>query len=200
MKEYPPIHRIENAVCHECGKPASLTHDPTEIPGKGGEEGFIYSRPILQCTDPACGEEFVAPEDAKELHDSLCLHGGLLLPEEIKEIREEFGRRNEPSGKISQKNFAERIGFGRSTIARYEARLQVQNKASDILLRACRELPGFDDLVAASFAKDQSKKQAKVQELGPMAKAFRKQNGGQDKVTVSRANIFHLNASRQWAA
>ncbi len=110
----------------------------------------MYYRPILKCTAPNCGEEFVAPEAAKEFHDAFCMNAGLLLPDEIKKIREDFGKRNERSGKISQRNFALRLGMGSATISRYELRLTIQNRAIDLLLRACGELDGFDGLVQNS--------------------------------------------------
>ena len=40
--------------------------------------------------------------------------------------------------------------MGSATISRYELRLTIQNRANDLLLRACGELDGFDGLVQNS--------------------------------------------------
>ena len=154
LKIFKAKHSIADQTCQECGAKAKLDYDPTTIAGKGNEAGFVYQRPILTCTDPECLEEFVAPEDAKELHDAFCQSAGLLMPEEIKAIREDYGKRAK-NGKISQKNFALELGMGNSTIARYELRMQVQSKVHDLVLRACRELEGFDDLVNRPVTKDE---------------------------------------------
>ena len=150
MEHFSPRHTVANKTCRECGAIAKLDYEHTTVPPQGKEDGFVYSRPILKCTDLNCGEEFVAPEADKEFHDAFCMNAGLLLPDEIKKIREEFGKRNERSGKISQRNFALRLGMGSATISRYELRLTIQNRANDLLLRACGELDGFDGLVQNS--------------------------------------------------
>ena len=63
---------------------SQLDYEHTTVPPQGKEDGFVYSRPILKCTDLNCGEEFVAPEADKEFHDAFCMNAGLLLPDEIK--------------------------------------------------------------------------------------------------------------------
>ena len=98
MEHFSPRHTVANKTCRECGAIAKLDYEHTTVPPQGKEDGFVYSRPILKCTDLNCGEEFVAHEADKEFHDAFCMNAGLLLPDEIK-IREEFGKRNEWSEK-----------------------------------------------------------------------------------------------------
>ena len=194
LRIFEAKHSVADQTCQECGAKANLDYDPTTIAGKGNEAGFVYQRPILTCTDPECLEEFVAPEDSKELHDAFCQSAGLLMPEEIKAIREDYGKRAK-NGKISQKNFALELGMGNSTIARYELRMQVQSKVHDLLLRACRELAGFDDLVAGSIAKDQKKNQFPIKEVSPLAEAYNQQNDARSNIIDLRARKFSLPGS-----
>lgn len=134
--------------CKECFGPAEVEYKPTVEPEKVGiRSAFLYQKPLLRCVDPECGEVFVAPEARIVLHDAICKASGLLMPDEIKQIRKEYAALKGLK-KISNKEFAKELGLGEITVARYESRSQIQNKANDNLIRASL-LPGFTEIISA---------------------------------------------------
>ena len=96
-----------------------------------GEEITVDAR-ILVCTE--CGEELFCEElDSATLVDAYNEYRRrhkLLLPEEIKKIREQYG--------LSQRSFAKLLNWGDKTIYRYENG-SVQDKAHNSLLLFLRE-------------------------------------------------------------
>jgi putative zinc finger/helix-turn-helix YgiT family protein len=74
---------------------------------------------------------------------------GLLFPEKIRDIREQFG--------LSQKQLADLLGIGEATVCRWETGVQIQQRAFDKMLRAYQNVPAFqkylhDELPVASSA------------------------------------------------
>ena len=140
--------KIEPKVkeCGECYGPAEVVFkDVTEAGKDGVREDFVYKKPLLRCLDDNCGVVSVPAEARKALHDALCEASGLLTPDEIKLVRAEYAAAIGLK-KISNKEFARHLGLGEITIARYESRSQVQNKAIDNLIRASL-LEGFREKV-----------------------------------------------------
>lgn len=96
-----------------------------------GEE-IVVDAQILVCA--ACGEELFCEElDSVTLinaYNEYRRKHKLLLPEEIKKIREQYG--------LSQRSFAKLLNWGDKTICRYENG-SVQDKAHNSLLLFLRE-------------------------------------------------------------
>ena len=95
-------------------------------------EAIEVDAQVLVCAD--CGEEFYSEElDSATLvsaYNEYRRKHKLLLPEEIKKIREQYG--------LSQRSFAKLLNWGDKTICRYENG-SVQDKAHNSLLLFLRE-------------------------------------------------------------
>ena len=118
--------------CEECGKEVEtkiITKKETyEI---YGEQIEVNAR-ILVCAE--CGEEFYCEElDNTTLvntYNEYRRRHKLLLPEEIKQIREQYG--------LSQRGFSKLLNWGDKTICRYENG-SIQDKAHNSLLLFLRK-------------------------------------------------------------
>lgn len=118
--------------CDECGKVVETKIiNKKEAYNVCGEVIEIDAQ-VLVCTD--CGEEFYSEElDNATLisaYNEYRRRHKLLLPEEIKKIREQYG--------LSQRSFAKLLNWGDKTICRYENG-SVQDKAHNSLLLFLRE-------------------------------------------------------------
>lgn len=118
--------------CDACGKEvATKIITRQEKLNVCGEE-IIIDTQILVCAE--CGEELFCEElDSKTLvnaYNEYRRKHKLLLPEEIKKIREQYG--------LSQRSFAKLLNWGDKTICRYENG-SIQDKAHNSLLLFLRE-------------------------------------------------------------
>lgn len=118
--------------CDECGKEVEtkiITKKETYV--VCGEAIEVEAQ-VLECAD--CGEEFYSEElDNATLisaYNEYRRRHKLLLPEEIKKIREQYG--------LSQRSFAKLLDWGDKTICRYENG-SIQDKAHNSLLLFLRE-------------------------------------------------------------
>lgn len=91
---------------------------------------------VCVCTE--CRQDVWMPEfddnNLREAYNIYRKNHGLLLPEEIKKIRESYG--------LSQVAFARILGFGDKTIARYENG-SIQDEAPNNLIMLVREPDNF---------------------------------------------------------
>lgn len=118
--------------CEECGRAVEtnvITKKETyDVCG----EAIEVDAQVLVCAE--CGEEFYCEEfDNATLiraYNTYRRRHKLLLPEEIKKIREQYG--------LSQRSFAKLLNWGDKTICRYENG-SVQDKAHNSLLLFLRE-------------------------------------------------------------
>lgn len=118
--------------CEECGREVE-----TKIITKR-EAYDIYGETIevnaQVCVCAACGEEFYCEELDNETlinaYNEYRRRHKLLLPDEIKKIREQYG--------LSQRSFAKLLNWGDKTICRYENG-SIQDKAHNSLLLFLRE-------------------------------------------------------------
>ena len=118
--------------CEECGREVETKvitkRESYDVCG----ESIEVDAQILVCAE--CGEEFYC----EELDNSTLIRAyneyrrrhKLLLPEEIKKIREQYG--------LSQRSFAKLLNWGDKTICRYENG-SIQDKAHNSLLLFLRE-------------------------------------------------------------
>ncbi len=85
----------------------------------------------------ACGEEFEGPDGHDEVAQAYKLYRakkGLMQPEEIKRLREEYG--------LTQGELAKILGFGAVTLSRYETGM-LQTAAQDRILQMLRDPRAF---------------------------------------------------------
>ncbi len=118
--------------CEECGKEVETKIvNKKEIYNVLGED-FEVDAQVLVCAD--CGEEFFCEElDNATLVNAYNKHRQkhkLLLPNEIKSIREQY--------RMSQRSFAKLLNWGDKTICRYENG-SIQDRAHNSLLQFLRE-------------------------------------------------------------
>lgn len=118
--------------CEECGRDVEtkvITKKETyDVCGEPVE----VDAQVLVCAD--CGEEFYSEEldnaTLVQAYNEYRRRHRLLLPEEIKKIREQYG--------LSQRSFAKLLNWGDKTICRYENG-SIQDRAHNSLLRFLRE-------------------------------------------------------------
>ena len=118
--------------CEECGKEVNTKIiTKKEVYDVCGEAVEVEAR-VLICAE--CGEELFCEElDNATLvnaYNEYRKRHKLLLPEEIREIREKYG--------LSQRSFAKLLNWGDKTICRYENG-SIQDKAHNSLLLFFRE-------------------------------------------------------------
>lgn len=118
--------------CEECGREVEIKIITKKEPYNVCGEIIEVDAQVLVCAE--CGEEFFCEElDNKTLLDAYNEYRRkhkLLLPEEIKKIREQYG--------LSQRAFAKLLNWGDKTICRYENG-SIQDKAHNSLLLFLRE-------------------------------------------------------------
>jgi len=85
----------------------------------------------IECEN--CGEQMLPPEINRALERLSIQRQGLLLPAQIKAIREKLG--------LTQTAMAERLGVGEKTYTRWESGRSIQNKSSDNLIRLMDRSP-----------------------------------------------------------
>ena len=118
--------------CEECGRDVETKIITKKESYNVCGETIEVNAQVLVCAD--CGEEFFCEElDNKTLitaYSEYRRRHKLLLPEEIKKIREQYG--------LSQRAFAKLLNWGDKTICRYENG-SIQDKAHNSLLLFLRE-------------------------------------------------------------
>ena len=118
--------------CDVCGKEVETKITTRQETFKVCGEDITIDTQILVCTE--CGEELFCEElDSATLvnaYNEYRRKHKLLLPDEIKKIREQYG--------LSQRSFAKLLNWGDKTICRYENG-SVQDKAHNSLLLFLRE-------------------------------------------------------------
>ena len=118
--------------CEECGREVNTKIITKRETYKVCGELIEVDAKILTCAE--CGEEFYS----EELDNATLINAyneyrrkhKLLLPEDIKQIREQYG--------LSQRSFAKLLNWGDKTICRYENG-SIQDKAHNSLLLFIRE-------------------------------------------------------------
>ncbi|GAB6178566.1 hypothetical protein JCM16814_34570 [Desulfobaculum senezii] len=95
---------------------------------------------------PNCHEELTNPKENHAIEQELLAFrrevDGLLSPKEIFNLRDSLG--------LTQRAFAEKLGIGEKSFARYETGTVTQSKAMDNLLRVIKEYPQAMDTITPS--------------------------------------------------
>lgn len=120
--------------CHNCGSRMQERHGtyrfdpPPTIPGG---TMVIHDATWMECEN--CGQQMLPAALDQKLEELSLLRQGLLLPAQIKAIREKLG--------LTQTAMAERLGVGEKTYTRWESGRSMQNKSSDNLIRLMDRSP-----------------------------------------------------------
>lgn len=120
--------------CFNCGAAMEERHGayryepPSNIPGG---TMVIADATWIEC--PNCGEQMIPAALNRRLEELSIRRQGLLLPADIKAIREKLG--------LTQTAMAERLGVGEKTYTRWESGRSIQNKSSDNLIRLMDRSP-----------------------------------------------------------
>lgn len=138
---------------------------PPNIPGG---TMFVPDATWHECEN--CGEQMIPAVLSDRLADLAMLRQGLLLPAQIKAIREKLG--------LTQTHMAERLGVGEKTYTRWESGRSIQNKSSDNLIRAMDRSPEQFAKIEAQRSPERSNKIADYfRQLG--------QNEGQNQLAMA---------------
>jgi len=101
---------------------------PSNVPGG---TMVITDATWLECEN--CGQQMIPAALNRKLEELSMTRQGLLVPAQIKAIREKLG--------LSQTAMAERLGVGEKTYTRWESGRSMQNKSSDNLIRLMDRSP-----------------------------------------------------------
>jgi putative zinc finger/helix-turn-helix YgiT family protein len=128
----------------ECGYLVPFTRDEELDYDLGGEAIKVIAKdvPVERCD--SCGMIASGPAAAKVRHEALCHAAGLLMPSEIKAIREKLG--------WSLQYLAELTSFGLATISRWERGRLLQNPSNNKVLQAIRDCPPFREYLEGLLA------------------------------------------------
>lgn len=126
--------------CPSCGGAAPVVSAVRDV--RMGQRTVAVENEFIACE--ACGEEYVEPEmmdrTLRRAAEAIRKSEGLLMPEEIKAIREGYG--------LTQTDFERLINAGPKTVTRWERGTVAQNGTADTLMRVLRDHPD----VAVSLA------------------------------------------------
>ena len=109
-------------------------------------DGRTYRVEIPELTVPQCANcQAISIDDEADQQISAAFRRAarLLAPEEIREGRERLG--------LTQKEFANLLGVGESTVSRWETGAQLQQRALDRFLRVCLASPAAVELLQNDF-------------------------------------------------
>ena len=127
--------------CPVCGGRLMPVREVREI--RIGQRTTVVPDAFSRCT--GCSEELYAPGQMEAVQrrasTQIRQNEGLLLPAEIREIRESLG--------LSQHAFERLLGVGPKTVVRWERGTVFQNQATDSLLRIIRAFPQAARFLAA---------------------------------------------------
>jgi putative zinc finger/helix-turn-helix YgiT family protein len=109
-------------------------------------DGRVYRVEIPSLTVPQCAhcKAISIDDDAdRQISAAFRREAGLLAAEEIRLGREKLG--------LTQKQFANLLGVGESTVSRWETGAQIQQRAMDRFLRVCLASPAAVDHLLSDF-------------------------------------------------
>jgi HTH-type transcriptional regulator/antitoxin MqsA len=120
-------------ICYLCSGSAMSVEEPREVPV--GNRSVAIDDRFYRCEE--CGETFytgdMGDEALRRASAAVRREEGLLMPTEIREIRQRYG--------LSQADLERLIGAGPKTVVRWERGTIFQNRTADTLLRVLRDHP-----------------------------------------------------------
>jgi putative zinc finger/helix-turn-helix YgiT family protein len=128
MKPFP----WKCGVCRERGLAPAVIDYETEVTHDGQTYKLrLAALNVFRCG--LCGTIVLDDEADKKVSDALRLEAGLLSPEEI--------RRGRESLHLTQKQLAQYLQVGESTLSRWETGGQIQQRSLDRLMRLYFQVP-----------------------------------------------------------
>jgi len=131
---------VKNHICLFCHNDMEVSYKKVSLDQPNLDQEINFYAPLLNCKK--CNNSEIAPEFNDIQHEASCLANGVLNARQIKQIRDEI-KKIEPWGSNNQ-DFSMVLGFGSSTIARYETCKSVpsmthSNAISAVLIKDYRE-------------------------------------------------------------
>lgn len=119
--------KVNADKCFGCGNSVKISYELTSVDGPEGWSDVSFYAPIVDCS--YCEKKIFAPEYQIIENEAMCIAAGVLTPDEIKAIRKkiDWGKNNV--------TFSQILGFGSSTIARYESGSSIPSKAHNRILK-----------------------------------------------------------------
>ena len=128
-----PHTKSRNDACPLCEGALTLVSEDRAV--AVGRRSAVVRDEFYRCD--SCGEELYAPgqmnASMRRASDRIREAEGLLLPDEIRTIREDLV--------LSQQAFETLLGVGVKTVVRWEKGTVFQNKATDSLIRVLAAFP-----------------------------------------------------------
>ncbi len=148
--------------CPFCGAASSVTEEnTTQTFEYKGQKLVCDNYKVRECTE--CGESFELPDDNLENERRILNFrrkvDGLLLPEEIKALRDSLH--------FTQKDFAALLGVGEKSFTRYERGSVTQGRSMDNLLRLIKDNPQGTIAVLKGVNKPAEAEEVTLDELHP---------------------------------
>lgn len=126
--------------CIECDGTLRLVREDREL--QMGNRSAVVEHELYRCA--ACAEEYLTPDQMDEVQRRASARireeEGLLLPEEIRALRERLA--------LTQREFEKLLGVGQKTVARWERGTVFQNPSTDALLRVLQSIPDAVEFLA----------------------------------------------------
>lgn len=118
---------VVKRVCAECGHPVTTAwHCHTFLYGSGQAATELAVRlPVRRCEH--CDFDYLDDEGERLKHEAVCRHLGVLTPQDIRRIREEY--------QLSRPAFAKLTGIGEASLGRWENGIKIQTPGNDRYLR-----------------------------------------------------------------
>ena len=123
----PPDDTQDTVPCFDCDADTRrIWGEHTFTYGTGADAAELtVTLPVHVC--PSCGLEFLDDEAETLKHEAVCVHLGVLSPEEIRGIRRMHG--------MSRAAFSKVTGLGEAALNRWENGILIQSAANDRYLR-----------------------------------------------------------------
>ncbi len=126
--------KVKKQVCLFCHDDMDLSYKKVSLDQPNLDQEINFYAPLLTCKK--CNNSEVATEFNDIQHQASCLANGVLNAKQIKLIRDEI-KKLEPWGSNNQ-DFSMVLGFGSSTIARYETCKSVPSMTHSNAISAIR--------------------------------------------------------------
>lgn len=147
--------KVNADKCFGCGNSVKISYELTSVDGPEGWGDVSFYAPIVDCSN--CEKKIFAPEYQIIENEAMCIAAGVLTPDEIKAIRKKipWGNNNVTFSKI--------LGFGSSTIARYESGGSIPSKAHNRILNLLK----YPDVIRDFELSEEYKKYFKSKKVQP---------------------------------
>ena len=132
---------VKPQSCALCDSKMNISYELIDLDQPNLDQEVSFYAPILTCNK--CKSSILAPEHNIIQHEASCIANNVLSADEVKQIRNKF------SWGANNNQFSIILGFGSSTIARYEACQSVPSKAHSLVLQSLK----YEDFVENEIKK-----------------------------------------------